>query len=310
MSSQAQDQPSTNQPVEAFTHFGRLPPELRFRIYDIALPESLSHVHTVAMLTAGSSGWTTPFVITQIVQGLVPPLLEACQESHAETLRLYSRLPQIPCRIVVDVGANTFSATRGQGRVPMRLMPCTVWRRFHPQASLFFLDRAATSSLFRQLSTSISASLLLPKVEWLTSILLCRHTFEHQLLACRGAENVSRGQPFIRLTSLRSMRVGLLHRWQDVALIEGPIATVLEDIPDLVMAGLLSTTDDQYQDDAESIPAPALDVMFRLMVAKTVRKTLHDVEALEEAGIHIIWCVLHRGVTRVLDIEDYVPPRP
>lgn len=219
-------------------------------------------------------------------------LSSVCFESRQEVLRHCTLLP---CRRVLDVGANTFSVNHGHGRIPMHLVPRTIWRHFHRTACIFYLDRAAAGSLLQQLSSS-NAALMLPKVDWLTSILLCRNTFEHHLLACRGGGEMlePRGLPFILLPALRCIRVGFLHRWVDVSIVEGRAATVLEEVPDL------TTT----------IATPAIPFMLRHMAIETVQNTRRDVEALEAAGIAVIWCFLHAGVTRVLDIEDYVPPQP
>lgn len=281
-----------NAPNESFGLFSRLPPELRLQVWQIALTESMRHVHTVAMLPAdqdqvdGDGPDAVPCIITNMADWAASPLWHVNYEARSEATHLSMLLPSCA---VVNVGANTFSARFGQGTLPMQVGRIHL-RPFLSSASLYFLEETVTSRLFWQTTHPMVPMLAPCGPEWLTHILICRRTFMH-MLAANHVDDEPQGLPFVRMPQLRSIHVGFLHRWQDVALVEGPVSSVIRDIPGL---------------EGSEITTEALSVLLDI-VAETIQQTLADVRVLQGAGISIHWCFLRSGVSRRIDVENYYP---
>ncbi|RYP83576.1 hypothetical protein DL769_001330 [Monosporascus sp. CRB-8-3] len=277
--------------VRRFNFFPRLPPELRFNVYRMALFDMMNTICTLCVYHGEDQHGSHLVVLSRHS----PPFPRGLWQTHTEARReVANHCLNLPVRSVVDVGANIINFFHGLRRRP--LVSLSVGDRPFHQETTFFLDEATAVELFNQLHVG---NFRAPNFVWLKNILVDRRTFQH--LVC-GYHVFSRmtSALFTFLPRLRKILVGFMYRWQDVALVEGPFDEVVTEIQ-------VGPTPDTAEDEPSwTIYAPYhTHPILGMMIVSTVQQTLSEVESLREAGIEVCWCLIKTGVTRRPDIIEW-----
>ncbi|RYO76219.1 hypothetical protein DL766_002954 [Monosporascus sp. MC13-8B] len=274
-----------------FDLFSRLPPELRFDVYRMAVFDLMNTIRTLCVYY-GEDQHGGPLVV---LSRYSPPFPRGLWQTHEEGRREVANYCfYLPVRSVVDVGANIINFFHGLRRRP--LVSLSVGDRPFHQETTFFLDETTAVELFNQLHVGNFRG---PSFAWLRSILVDRRTFQH-LLCGYHVFSRTQGAPFTFLPRLRKIFVGFMYRWQDVALVEGPFDEVVTEIQ-------VRLTPDTAEDEPSwTIYSPYhIHPILGTMIVSTVQQTFSEVESLREAGIEVGWCLIKTGITRRPDIIEW-----
>ncbi|KAK8133232.1 hypothetical protein PG999_001405 [Apiospora kogelbergensis] len=265
------------------------------------------------------------YILSNHAPYLRPPgwgLLATIPEAFGEALRM-GRV-QLPARHVTFPGASV--AHPDIGLVEHPLVSEAVDNDdggggggglYNPAATVFYLDHASLMALFRD-AAAMTTPPPADRFAWLTDLLLDRRTFEHLLWVPRPSRRPT-AQPFASLPGLRRLVVGFLHRWQDVAVLEGPYGDVVEELdvdvyysanprstaadPDDNGEGRSTDVDDEPTVSYVAVrPRRVVHPMITHIITETVLHTASSVRALNRAGVRVTWAVIRQGVTRRRDV--------
>ncbi|KAK6829809.1 hypothetical protein PG987_010393 [Apiospora arundinis] len=306
------------------------PPELRVMIYELVLAaeDEPPMVRTLAF------DWAQRglHVLTSHEAYLHPSargLLMTNPEAYGEARRMDRRI-QLPARLVTFPGTDIAHPDLGLLDEPLISEPADGasgaggdggTRLFNPAATVFYTDQPSLLALFNAVAMGLAPA---GRFAWLTDLLLDRRTFEHVLWLSRPSGAGRRPNvPFPALPGLRRLVVGFLHRWQDVAVLEGPYPDVVEEIdvdvyhrgrrrvvsPDSSSNSGEEGGQDDDEDDGLIVdyvvvrPRRAVHSMIIQLVSETVLHTAASVRALNRAGVQVTWAVVWQGVTRRHEIN-------
>ncbi|KAI3324887.1 hypothetical protein HD806DRAFT_521900 [Xylariaceae sp. AK1471] len=281
-------------PEVSFHKFMRLPSEVRVLVYEHAAFEAMNSVYTIGIHQSHQEHRETFVVQTQREKPYVGKLPQVCRESKGEVERL---CVDLPTRLVTDIGANIVNINQGQHLRPMSSSYLGDWP-YHYEAT-FFMDEWTAIETFNLLNTN---RITTGKLSWLRNLMLDRRTFQHMLCGYHSFARSRPGAPFTELPSLRTIVVGFVYRWQDVATVEGRYDDVVTEVKVRRTQGEEEDEEEQW---ALSCISRDLHPMIELMIVSTVRQTSKEVADLETAGIEVVWGVIRKGITRRPDIFEW-----
>ncbi|KAI1500171.1 hypothetical protein F5X99DRAFT_429961 [Biscogniauxia marginata] len=273
-------------------HFLDLPAELRIMIYQIAVREEMKAVRTVGTAWGHENMGETMVVKTKQAyrypSGLWQVSCEARQEAERSCIEL-------PTRFVTSPGANVININQGHRR--RRMISEYVGQRPYHKETTFFMDEPTAVEVFQLLHRN---AIQPQTLGWLRNLMLDKRTFQHVLGEQHSFSHDRGGGPFVYLPGLKRIVVGFLYRFQDVAMLEGRYDDVVTEV---------QVVEDPEADDEAFrwiVRSPhALHPMLELIILTTARQTRAEVNAIEEAGINVVWGVIESGVTRRPDIYEW-----
>ncbi|KAK8121710.1 hypothetical protein PG984_010380 [Apiospora sp. TS-2023a] len=297
---------TTSSFVPSRANLGRLhdlPPEIRVMIYQ----RVLDHDATPMVRSLVYSFSRPDFSVQSADLVNLRPQSWGLFTTVPEALFEASRLGwvRLPVSYVTFPGANVAHPDRGLTDQPLESRSVGGGNRnrlFSPETTVFYIDQASLITLVTMVSVGHNGPS--GRFAWLTDLAVDRRTFEHLHFMPRPLGS-DRPQPLSALPGLRRVIVGFLHRWQDVAVVDGPLRDVIEEARVEVHYTALDENDSGGEPTIQGVDVQLEDLTpaLELMISETVRQTDSLVRALNQAGVNVVWAFIRQGVTRRLDIE-------